>query len=131
MKKLRKNMVLPEPRELLLQLRDGWNVGGTLHDATLSEWHNARWPNGLATCSDWVTAIAGLDGKPAEGGIYRSSLAPLKPEQLLGLSIALFQALTKGTSNHVAKLASDPVTRWVFVCAAQLKWLTVEPAEGA
>lgn len=128
MKKLRKSMKIPQS----IDFRNGWNIGGKLHNATISQWHSGDFYDGLATCSDWVTAIAQLDGTPSVDdngkpqGNYRSSLAPLQADQLFGLSIQLFQALTIGTEKHVALLASEPASKWVFICAAKLGWLKVE-----
>ena len=34
-----------------------WYSGGTLHKATIAEWHQATYANRLATCADWVKAL--------------------------------------------------------------------------
>jgi len=127
MKKLRKTMILPES----INLTKGWNLGGTLHNVTVSEWHRSKWRNGLATCSDFVCRIASLHGEQSVDdngnikGIYHSSLAPLKKEQLFGLSVQLLQAVSLGTRDHVAHIADNHITQWVFIAAAQMGWLTV------
>ena len=33
-----------------------WYEGGTLHKATVGQWHRATYANRLATCADWVVA---------------------------------------------------------------------------
>lgn len=133
MKKLRKTMNLPQT----INLTKGWNVGGTLHDVTVSEWHRSKWGNGLATCSDFVTRIASLHGEPSiddpgnQKGIYHSSLVPLKDADLFGLSLQLLQAVTLGTRNHVAHIGDQHITQWVFLAAAKLGWLRVDPLPEA
>ena len=118
-----------------IELRKGWNTGGTLHGATVSQWHRSTWGNGLATCADFVTAIAKLDGTPSvddqgqQLGVYRSSLAPLQPDQVFGYSLQLLQAVSIGTKEHIAQLAEDPISKWAFLCATQLGWLKVEGAQ--
>ena len=37
-----------------------WNRGGTLHRATVAEWHRATDSNRLATAADWAARTRGM-----------------------------------------------------------------------
>lgn len=105
----------------------GWNVGGTLHKATISEWHQAKWGNGLATCSDWVVAIAGLNGtKTPTGGVFIVTLDISTGDKLLAASIQLLQAVTEGTRKHVASSGDLRMSEIAMSAASALGWLKVE-----
>ncbi len=50
---------------------DKWDEGGSLHDATLSDWKKASESNKLATCSDFVVVygkppVEYVDGLPVD-----------------------------------------------------------------
>lgn len=125
MKRFKKRMK-PDGQEI----GPGWNVGGTLHKATIGDWHQSTWANGLATCSDWVVAIKQLDGQATpSGGTFRINLDISDGKQLLGASVALLQAVTIGTEKHIDAASTQPMHGIAMAAAAALGWLHVEGPE--
>lgn len=93
------------PKQILVE--PGWHQGGTLLDATIGEWHQASWRNGLATCSLWVRAAAQLHGQyslddtGAPIGYYVSDIDFAIKADLLDYSVGLLRALAEGTSRRL------------------------------
>lgn len=127
MKKFRNRMKL-DPQALQAQtLEPGWNVGGTLHDVTVSEWHQGTWRDGLATCSDWVVAISELEGRRTPtGGVFRVNLSIPDGNQLLLKSRDLWQSVTFGTRENISHIAHHKINQYAMSSAAALGWLRVE-----
>ncbi|MEZ0371636.1 MAG: hypothetical protein ACAI44_21270 [Candidatus Sericytochromatia bacterium] len=111
-----------------VQVGAGWNEGGTLHKATIREWHRGKWGDGLATCSDWVVTFRDLEGKPNADftGRFRSNVALNKPDDLLAYSLQLLQAVTRGTEKRISEAGGEKMSAVAMAAAAKLGWLTVE-----
>lgn len=124
MKRLKK-LKIPDK----IQVRDRWFEGGTLHGSDLKEFHHSTFVNALATCSDWVATFKNLDGQLTESGEYRwkSSIQINSGDELLGYSLQLVNAITRGTEKHVSSLPDVKVTNIALIAAIQLEWIRTEP----
>ena len=60
-----------------------WDIGGTLHDATIEEWRAASARNRLATAADWAATL--LEGEALDWESADDRLRSLRPlaEQLV------------------------------------------------
>ena len=124
-----KTMKLPKN----VQVGPGWNEGGTLHRATIAEWHRGKWGDGLATCSDWVATFRDLEGKPNADmtGRFHSHLKIETGDDLLGYSLQLLNAVTSGTARRIQEAGGEKMSAVAMAAAAKLGWLTVEEVPGA
>ena len=79
-----------------------WYEGGTLHKATVGEWHRATYANRLATCADWVV---GANRAEAE-----RDFSTVKPK-----AIELEKAITKATKG-ISGIQHHQVTEYAAMC---------------
>lgn len=128
-KKFKKNGQVPQG-----SISEGWNVGGTLHKATVSQWHNSKFGNGLATCADWVQAFKELNGTSVKddqgldtGRLFdTSSLDISTGDKYLAACLRLQQAVTEGTRKHVANIADHSIAQYAMISAGALGWLKIQ-----
>lgn len=124
----------------------GWNKGGTLHQATVAQWHRSDFENGLATCADWVAAIRNSDGTTTpDGGTLRAHLSlnlgnksmypearkELIDDQEFRYSLRLLVAVTQGTAARLDVAGEMQMSNIAMTSAAALGYLTIEYPEGA
>lgn len=111
----------------------GWYVGGTLLDATIKEWHQAKWQNGLATCSLWIRAAAARHNQPVTSdtgeviGVNKSTI-DFTTGDLLDYSAGLLRALVEGTSKESAN-PDLKVSELAVLTLKNLGWLQVKSTE--
>lgn len=79
-----------------------WYIGGTLHQATAKQWHNASSENQLATAADFVA----------------KAQTPASMGQLRRRSIELKQCITSATAD--SSLGDQKVVQIAALCIVQL-----------
>lgn len=130
-----KPAVFPAPAAALPNgepLAKGWNVGGSLHKCTLSEWRAATFGNALATCADWVLAITQLDGQQTPSdGTYRVKIDISDPDVYLLYCWELWQTLNTAAARHANTAPNQVMNVLAMGAATALGWLIVEVANGA
>jgi hypothetical protein len=113
-------------------LAKGWNVGGTLHKSTIEEWRAATFGNALATCADWVVAIAELAGKPTPtGGLFRVHIDIADGDVYLLYCWELYQSLNQAAHRHAETAPTQEMHVLAMGAASALGWFTVEVTNGA
>lgn len=120
----------PKPKQALPNgevLRDGWNVGGTLHRCTLQQWRAATFGNALATCADWVLAIVELEGNQTPtGGTFRIQIDISDPDVYLLYCWELYQTLNHAAARHKDTAPEQEMHKLAMGAATALRWLKVE-----
>ena len=88
-----------------------WYSGGTLHEATGSEWQKADASNRLATAADMVAAVA----KGGDTNIHYRTVEDFRPyaEQLAA-------CITEATTTRAA--STLPVQDIAALCVASMPW---------
>ena len=83
-----------------------WYSGGTLHKATVAEWHNATYANRLATCADWVVVSNRAEAE--------RDFSTVKPKAI-EVEICITEA-TKG----IAEIQHHQVAEYAALCLIEL-----------
>ena len=118
-------MNLPES----ISVSPGWYHDASLVNATLEQWHQADYYQGLAACSYFVRSAAGLNGKPAHDdnaviGHYASTI-DFSLNDLLDHSAILMRAITEGTANFDPSIGLLRVDYFAHNIMFELGWLTI------
>lgn len=79
-----------------------WYSGGTLHKATVGEWHQATYANRLATCADWVVAANRAEAE--------RDFSTVKPK-----AIELEKCITEATKD-ISEIQHHQVTEYAATC---------------
>lgn len=104
-----------------LQGFDFRKVNPTLHRATVNEWHQAKYTNGLRTAMDFVIAASKLE--LWQGGQVFNAHDEAVPDLVIPLAAQLTTALTEGTRQHLDTAGQMKVSDVAMVCMAQMGWL--------
>ena len=84
-----------------------WYSGGTLHKATVAEWHRATYANRLATCADWLVALEEPDTE--------IDYSTVKPK-----AIELEKCITDATVDMPATIKNQDVSKYAATCIVLL-----------
>jgi hypothetical protein len=109
-----------------------WDQGGTLHGATVKQWHEGTHADRLATCSDWVSAFRSWDQQfTASGDIWESFIEPRDPEGWIQIRYAMYlrDVLTEGTKDNVDAVGHLNVSDIAMFAAHKLGWLKIKEVE--
>jgi len=87
-----------------------WYAGGSLHSASIEEWHAASHRNRLATAADWVVAQIG-----------REAAAPLLHNSLEELSEAVVTCVDEGTEG-VSEKQNQSASEAAAMCMILMKY---------
>lgn len=79
-----------------------WYSGGTLHEATVGEWHQATYANRLATCADFVVVANRAEAE--------RDFSTVKPK-----AIELEKCITESTKD-IAEIQHHQVTEYAAIC---------------
>jgi len=83
-----------------------WYVDGTLHNATIAEWHEATYANRLATCADFIVSANQAEAE--------RDFSTVKPK-----AIELEKCITENTVNR-AEVQHQKVTESAAICVILL-----------
>lgn len=98
-----------------------WSAGGTLHDATLTEWDNASLDNQLATAADWALAFPSV----------RVALEMRQdPEELRGFASTLRRCVTKAATLDYRPAEPPRTSEIAARCAVVLGWVSFDESAG-
>lgn len=89
---------------------DSWHSGGTLHSASLYEWHQASHANQLATSSDWVVAF-----------MRQENAMPISNNGLRERSEAVVSCVNRKTGTLRA-IWRNPVVPNAVLCMIQMEF---------
>lgn len=89
---------------------DEWYVGGTLHQATISEWKNATEKNKLATCADFVANIKKMNNES-----YNGDVASMKKD-----AIQMMNCIDEAVKGNAAEDANMKINQIAASCAILL-----------
>jgi hypothetical protein len=93
-----------------------WYVGGTLHSATLAQWHSANYENRLATCADFVAAACKAE--------VERDFSILKPR-----ATALESCITTATSG-IDGIQDHKVADYAAACLIELGYVVMGEVDG-
>ena len=103
-----------------------WNVGGTLFNATVADWHRAAADDAIATCAEWVYRFSKM-GEMNPNTIVNIQLfgsdGRVDEKKYLGYTMQLLMAITKGTQDRVETAGHLKVSEIAMVSAAKLGWI--------
>jgi len=97
----------PQPSVPASRPAKEWYEGGTLHRATMREWHEASYENRLATSADFVAKLLQTDGRPVP-----------PPDTLKPIAEDFERGMSKVASEPDAadqSAASVAATMWVLM----------------
>ena len=89
---------------------DEWYAGGTLHQATISEWKNATEKNKLATCADFVANVKKMNNES-----YNGDLVSMKKD-----ATQMMTCIDEAVKGDAAENANMKINEVAATCAILL-----------